>query len=108
LLDREPAQVTLRIIQQFSQEVQADGNRFLVVFLPQKDCLERMFGGNPLPYADLLAAIEKDHTVVHPEAPLLEALKSQPVENLIESHYTDKGNQLIADGVATWLLDNTR
>jgi hypothetical protein len=61
-----------------------------------------------LPYADLLAAIEKNHTVIHPEAPLLEALKSRPVEDLIESHYTARGNRLIADGVATYLLANAR
>ena len=104
LLDREPAQVTLRIIRQFAQEVQADGGQFLVVYLPQQDCLERMVEGKPLPYADLLAAIEKNHTVIHPETPLVEALKGHPVEDLIESHYTARGNQLIAEGVASHLL----
>jgi hypothetical protein len=100
----EPAQVTLRIIEQFSMEARAAGSQFLVVFLPQHDCLEQLSQGERLPYADLLAAIEQNHTVIHPETPLLEVLKTKPVEDVIESHYTPKGNRLIGDSVADYLL----
>jgi len=103
-LTGEPAQVTLAIIRQFDREVQAAGSRFVIVFLPQQDCLKRLAGGQPLPYADLLAAIEATAPVIHPESPLIEALASRPVEEIIESHYTPLGNRLIGQGVAAQLL----
>lgn len=103
-LDGEPGRVTLRIIQQFSQEVQAASSQFVVLFLPQRDCLGQLSSGQPLPYADLLAAIEASHPVIHPETPLLDALVSRPLEDLIESHYTPLGNRLIAEGTAAQLL----
>jgi hypothetical protein len=102
-LDEEPAQVTLKIIQQFKQDVEADGRRFLVVHLPRRSNIATLLAGDTLAYAELLAEIAKTNTVIHPEHRLLEEAESSSLEALFKGHYSARGNQVIADVIAEFL-----
>lgn len=106
-LDEEPAQLTLEIIQEFRKDVEADGRRFLVVHLPRRSNMATILAGDTLEYAELLAEIAKTNTVVYPEYRLLEEAKSSSLEALFKGHYSARGNRVIADAIAEFLISSS-
>jgi hypothetical protein len=66
-LSQEPAQLTLSIIQNFRQDVEAQGGKFIIVRLPVYQDLSTFLKGEDFPYAGLLAEIEKDQPILYPE-----------------------------------------
>jgi hypothetical protein len=106
-LDEEPAQLTLEIIQEFRKDVEADGRRFLVVHLPRRSNMATILAGDTLEYAELLAEIAKTNTVVYPEHKLLEEARSSSLEALFKGHYSARGNRVIADAIAEFLISSS-
>jgi hypothetical protein len=105
-LNQEPAQLTLKIIQTFKQEVEATGQKFLVIHLPRESNMATLVAGNTLEYADLLAEIGRTNTTIYPEQRLAAEAQASSLEALFKGHYSPRGNQVIAEVVAESLLSS--
>lgn len=103
---KEPAELTLRVIQTFKRRVEANGSRFLIVHIPIiLDVVKLKLGRQPV-YADLLAGIEADNEVVRTEDKLIGATGWTSLFRLFmpRGHYSPRGNELIAEAVAERVL----
>lgn len=110
-LSQEPAQLTLSIIQNFRQDVEAQGGKFIIVRLPVYQDLSTFLKGEDFPYAGLLAEIEKDQPILYPERERLTQVLEMNLPSLDVlftreegGHYTALTNEIIADVVAELIL----
>ncbi len=106
-LEGEPARVTIKIIEAFKKDVESSGATFYAVYLPWLWELNILADRGPLPYTRLLNAIEDITTVIHPEGALLSEAATIKPEGLFaayQGHYSVKGNGIIADVLARFLL----
>ncbi len=106
-LNQEPAQLTLKIIQTFKQEVEAAGQKFMVIHLPRESNMATLLAGDTLEYADLLAEIGRTNTTIYPEQRLATEAQASSLEALFKGHYSPHGNQVIAEVVAESLISST-
>jgi hypothetical protein len=106
--DGEPERVTLRILREFGDEVKSQGGQFIVVHLPKKSDLQRLRSSRGLVYERLWRLIEREQITVDPIRQLLKAAEGKSLDVLFASprhaHYSDRGNRIIADTIATRLL----
>lgn len=103
-LTSEPARLMLQILRQFRNEAEDAGSKFVVVHLPGEFELRREMHNQPLDYADLFAAIAQQADVVAPDRELLAHAQQASIGQLFgESHYSRKGNELVAAAVAARL-----
>jgi hypothetical protein len=108
-LSDEPAQLAVRILEQFKSEVQAEGALFLCVHLPEAGEVRTIMQHDPLVYADLLARIREDINVVMPDQRMAAYAGQFSVEKLFRtSHYSAAGNEIIAATVAAQLQEPLR
>jgi hypothetical protein len=99
---KEPAALTLSVLQAFKRRVEASGSRFIIVHIPIiLDMVKLKLGRQPV-YADLLASIEANNDVVRTQDKLLEATGWISLFQLFmpRGHYSPRGNELIAEVVA--------
>ncbi|RMD93563.1 MAG: hypothetical protein D6813_03905, partial [Calditrichaeota bacterium] len=103
-VNKEPFLVTVRILETFYNTVKQNGSRALVLILPAKGHLEEFMENHTKFWQPLLNYLEKRRIeyLDVTEALALEQLKS-PV---VYGHYTDKGNEVVAEVVKNWLLKN--
>lgn len=106
-LDEEPALLTLRIIQEFKKDVELNGGRFLIVYLPIKGDLTNLLNGEELAYSELLEKIEEDNNVIHPENEFLERVESSSLDIFFMKggHYSSEGNKIIADRITKSIVE---
>jgi hypothetical protein len=102
----EPAQLTTTIIDQFASEVDATGAQFAIVHLPKWSYVDMIRDGTRLPYTDLLATLNTDQMLIDPGPALALAAEEQGIENVFIAHYAPLGNQIVAEELADWLLNN--
>lgn len=99
--DSEPQRVTLQLLREFRDEVQAQGGRFVVVHLPKKSDLQRLRSGRGLVYELMWTQIEREHATVDPLPALLKSAEGESLDVLFaapkHAHYSDRGNRIIAD-----------
>jgi lysophospholipase L1-like esterase len=101
----EPAQLTQAILQAFSQDVQASGAIFLMVFLPMAADLRILAQDGTLPYHDLFNALETEHNIIVPTSALLqENNRRSPL--LLRLHYSPRGNEIVGEAIAQYLLSH--
>ena len=105
-LNSEPAIITLKIIQQFKKDVEYNGGKFIVVHLPRKSDMRALLNEKSLPYYDLLKKLEEFSQVIHPEHEMLKKAKSSSIASLYIKHYSPRGNKIIADTIARFLVKN--
>ncbi|MDM8531233.1 SGNH/GDSL hydrolase family protein [Anaerolineales bacterium HSG25] len=105
-LDKEPAQLTIKIIQQFKQEVEAEGHQFFVAHLPRHSHTATLLSQETLAYTALLSEIAKTVTVIYPEDRLIEEAKASSLKALYKGHYSPKGNEVIADVIAEFFISS--
>ena len=109
--DGEPVRVTLRLLQDFRDDVTANGGQFVIVHLPKNSDLQRSIRekrshrGTRLTYETLLRQIEKEHAFVDPFNVLLEAAgeNGERLNSLFvtkKRHYSVQGNRIIAGSIA--------
>jgi hypothetical protein len=106
-LEEEPAQLSVKIIQEFKKEVEAEGHRFFVVHLPRHSHAATLLSGEALDYAALLEEIANNATVIYPEHKLLEEAKGSSLEALYKGHYSPRGNKVIADVISEFLVSSS-
>jgi hypothetical protein len=110
-LSNEPAQLTLSIIENFSQDVEAHGGEFIIVRLPTYQDLSTFLNGEEPPYAELLARIEDDHHIIYPERERLTQVMAMNLPSLDAlftkkggGHYSALTNEIIADVIAEFIV----
>jgi hypothetical protein len=100
----EPARVTLRIIEQFKTEAEAEGSVFLAVHLPDRREVEHSARARESLYAELLARMRERAHVIDPEALLAAYARRSSVQKLfVTAHYSAAGNELVAEALAAHL-----
>ena len=96
-----PEKLSLKIIASFKKEVEAAGGKFYVVYLPaQQD--EDMLKDKILPHPNFFKRLEEMVPVIHPEARF--SLKAGDVRKFLRIHYTPKGNKIVADAIANFII----
>jgi hypothetical protein len=103
-LGKEPAQLSLRIIQEFKRDVEARGANFLVVYLPWKEDLSLILNRKQLLFSELLKKLEESVTVIHVEKNMLNHMKEGTPASLFDGHYSSEGNRVIADTISQFIL----
>jgi len=97
----EPVRVTLQILREFRDEVEAQGGRFVVVHLPKRSDLHRLNTGRGLIYERLWRRIQEEHVTVDPRDSLMQAAEDDSFKSLYaapkHAHYSDAGNRIIAE-----------
>ena len=96
----EPVLLTEAIIEQWHDEVEAEGSRFVIVHLPHKNYLRLYYQQGTLPYQDLLPYFDENYTFVHTEDGFDEA----PLEDYFVGHYNGKGNAVVANALSLELI----
>ena len=93
------------VIQAFARDVDAAGATFLIVHLPtqQEMALSRRLGR--WPYQTFLDALDGEYEVVHPERAMFAAVRDSGFAKLFAGHYTQFGNQIVADAIFAHLED---
>ncbi|MCO5183446.1 MAG: SGNH/GDSL hydrolase family protein [Anaerolineae bacterium] len=105
-ISAEPAQLTTAIIDEFATEVEATGAQFAIVHLPKWSHVDMIRDGTTLPYIDLLDTLKTDYTTIDPGPALALAAEEHGIENVFIAHYAPLGNQIVANELANWLLNN--
>ena len=107
--DSSSGKLSLGIIEAFSQEVEQEGARFLIVHIPTKKPLKRLMKGDPLKYQDLLETLQASYDLLDPAPALLEKADMHGLNALLasgSSHNSKIANEAAAQTVATaWLED---
>src|SRR3990167_3141476 len=98
--------LALRIVQEFQREAVQAGSKFYVVHIPQMVDLRDMVEGRTLPYAELLAAIDQQCHVIHPEHRMREAARMFPVETFYEkeSHFSALTNRIVSESILDFFM----
>jgi hypothetical protein len=88
--DGEASRLTLKIIGQFKQEVEAAGSRFYVLNLPSEPELRALRETGSYPFAGLFTRLNQDATVINPDQAMLEVAHGQDLARFFfDGHYTD-------------------
>jgi hypothetical protein len=105
-LNEEPARLTLSIIETFKNEVEANGSDFLIVHIPIVLDLINLRLNRELMYADLLAAIESEQSLIYPHQALLKQANEVSMFALFMpgGHYSAAGHKVIADAVTAQII----
>ena len=104
LLNEEPSQLSLKIIQAFKEDVESVGTRFYIVYLPWLLEINFLANGYKSPFSELLEKVEEFALVIHPENGLLNKLKDSTPYSLFTPHYTAEANKIVADNITQFFL----
>lgn len=104
----DATKLTLAIAERFRSEAEANGSRFLLVYLPIRPALEALAAGRRDPYAPLVDLFRARFRLIDPSDLFSAELRRRPVESLLRSHYTPEGNRLVAEAIAIQLLPPDR
>ena len=109
-LSGEPARLAQTILREFKQSVEGYNKRLLLVHLPVRPHLKNLLFGQNLPYANLLATIDRNQSVIHPEFAMLEEARKSSLDILFgqKDHYSSRGNEILASVIASYILSNHR
>jgi predicted transcriptional regulator len=105
--DSMSRKIVWRIIEQFKQEVEKEGARFMIVHLPTKKPITRLQKGRDLKYQNLLEDLQANFEVIDPSAELIQQVNTSSLNDLFaeqSSHYSKVGNQVIGEVVANTLF----
>jgi hypothetical protein len=105
-LEKEGAQLALKLINQFQRSTKQQQAEFVTVVLPSQLDLFHLKNGKSLRYAHLLDAISTFSPVIHAE----EKMKSHEVEELFlpnDAHYSSLGNAVVAQIVSEFLVKHS-
>ena len=104
-LNEEPAMITKKIVEEFKRDVETNGMKFYVVYLPSEPFFQDILEGNKKHYHELLKEIEETAYTINPEQKLLiEATQSTPKALFLISHYSPRANKIVADVIAASII----
>jgi lysophospholipase L1-like esterase len=101
--ESEAGALTLRILEEFHDEVEADGAEFWIVLLPRREDLRAWMSTGTVPYADLLDRMRSLHVLLDPITSLCETRACPSFDDLFLSpsntHYAGEGHQRVAEAI---------
>ena len=99
-LEKDGAQIALRVLEKFHDSVSRNMGEFVVANLPMRLDLHHLKKGRPLRYSDLLERIENLAPVVRTEV----ALQAHPIDSLFApgGHYSALGNEVVAEALSEY------
>lgn len=100
--------LSLKLILKFKEEVEAEGGKFYVVYLPVGKDLQLMGHGLKPVHHALLEALDKEITVVHPEKEILRQIQLTDKRTYMPNHYSYLTSIIIARHMAEHLLEEKR
>ncbi|MDM8527484.1 SGNH/GDSL hydrolase family protein [Anaerolineales bacterium HSG24] len=104
-LGEGPANLTLAIIEQFEQSVQAEGAEFVMVNLLRYNDLVDWIAGKPLVYNDLLQTVEAEYPFVRPGQERLKEAQNLSIKPLFQKgHYSAQGNIIVVEALTAYIL----
>jgi hypothetical protein len=105
-LNKEPARLTLEIINSFKKGSKESRSDFLIVHIPIILDLIHLSLNQDFIYSDMLAEIEADTDVIRTQDALLAEVRQASFSSLYMpgGHYSAKGNEMIAEMVAEHIL----
>ncbi len=99
--------VVSRIIQEFKQEVEEKGGRFIIVHLPTKKPITRLLNERDLKYQDLLKELQATFELIDPSQEFIRQAEVSSLDDLFSdrsSHYSKVGNKIVGETIAKALL----
>lgn len=103
----DPDLLSLKIIQEFKEEVESRGARFLMVYLPHDSDTKSAIITGRWPSARFLSEAEKVQPLIHPERELLNEARRSSVRALFaDPHYTAKASKIVASVIAGSIAEN--
>lgn len=103
-LNKEAAQVSLKIIKKFGDSVRQRSARFIILNIAQVQDIYYLQHGKPLRYAPLLENLEREWTVVRTE----EEIQKHSLEHLFvanDGHHAPLGSKVVAEVISSYLKD---
>lgn len=105
--DSMSRKVVWRIIQEFKQEVEENGGRFMIVHLPTQKPIKRLQNERHLKYQDLLEELQATFELIDPTLEFIRQAEVSSLDDLFSdrsSHYSKVGNQIVGESIANALL----
>ena len=96
----EAMRLTLRILENFRNDVRLSGRPFLLVYLPLKENIAAMAGGAPDPAEPLVTFFRHNFAVIDPSPRLAALARESGVEAVAPGHYSAAGNRAVAEALA--------
>ncbi|HEU4521056.1 MAG TPA: SGNH/GDSL hydrolase family protein, partial [Thermoanaerobaculia bacterium] len=96
----EGVRLTLRILENFRNDVTVTGKPFLLVNLPLKDNIETQAAGGADPAEPLLAVFRPGFTIVDPAPRLVALARERGAGAVAPGHYSAAGNGAVAEALA--------
>lgn len=102
---KEPAILTLKIMDAFKMNVEKYGAKFYTVHIPRSQDLADKKNNENFVYKDMLQTLEKKMTLIHTEDALMQAAKNTDLSDLFEAngHYSAKGNAAVAKEISRFI-----
>ncbi len=101
--ESEAGALTLRILEEFQKEVEADGVEFWIVLLPRREDIRAWMSTGVVPYAGLLDRMRTRHLLIDPITSLCETRACPPFDDLFlkpnDGHYAGEGHRRVAETV---------
>jgi hypothetical protein len=105
-LHKEPALLTLKIMDVFKSKTEENGSSFFILHLPRKRDLSDIQNHQCLSYEGILNALDKKRMVIHPEENMLQASKKLGFANLFQAqeHYSGLASKAVAKEIFLFLI----
>jgi len=103
-LNKEPAIVSLKIIQLFKDDVESRGTKFYIVHLPTKFGLKMLLHGRKLYYADFMGKLEDTGRFIHTENAIIDEVKKSTLYKVCPRHYSVPTNKIVAGIISKFIL----
>jgi hypothetical protein len=104
-LSEEPAQVTLKILQEFREDVESNRGKFLIVHLPTYPDMRDLLDDEKLKYSELLERIKTSYDLIQPNHALIQEAKNSSLDSLFVGHYSPRANQVIANAIGSHIVE---
>ena len=105
-LHEEPAQVTLKILEAFQQDVNAENADYALLHLPHIWGLGYYRKYGSIPYSDLLEKIKEDFILLDTkEAFMKQSGQYKNDDFYLKFHYSELGNKIVAEVMANYILE---
>lgn len=101
-LNKEAAQLAIRIIKRFGDSVRQREARFIILNMSQEQDIYHLQQGKPLRYSPLLDQLQREWTVVRTE----EEIRKHSLEQLFvanDGHHAPLGSQIVAEVISSYL-----
>lgn len=105
-VDTEPVKIALNLLETLNNEVRAQGAQLIIIHFTYRRQLKELLSGKQLAYKELLSQLDGKYVLLRPENEMLEFAKSESVDLLFNNHYSLKGNQIISDKIAAYILSH--